>query len=89
MIVLMFGLVWLATGTRLRLCGGGWWVVLPMSSGWLILQVVETVTVKPRDNHDTLSVSNAYSWTDLERKVHYTQHFLASPECKQAILVDK
>ncbi len=61
------GLVWLVTGTRLRLCGGGWWVVLPMSSGWLILQVVETVTVQPRDNHDTLSVSNAFSWTYLER----------------------
>jgi hypothetical protein len=36
-----FGLVWLLKGTRLRLCGGGWLVVLAMSLGWLILQVVD------------------------------------------------
>ncbi len=36
-----------------------------MSSGWLILQVVETVTVQPRDNHDTLSFSNGLVWFGL------------------------
>jgi hypothetical protein len=34
----LIGLVWLLTEARSRLYSFCWWVVLPMSSGWLILQ---------------------------------------------------
>ena len=42
-----FGLVWLITESRLGQYSFCWWVVLPMSSGWLILQGSDTELSRP------------------------------------------